>query len=120
MCFKLFTAKYVVGGADSAPPLNGIGLILVNNGNIESQQSFQSIGNYIMYHQLANILKITFKTKIQPEVKQQNLIKFSLSFFFFKKLTKYSSKVLRRNVLLDLKLKFSKYLRSTNPKPKVV
>ena len=26
MCFKRFTAKYVVGGADSVPPLNEIGL----------------------------------------------------------------------------------------------
>ena len=26
MCFKRFTAKYVVGGADSAPPLDRIGL----------------------------------------------------------------------------------------------
>ena len=28
ICFKRFTAKFVVGGADSSPPLDGIGLSL--------------------------------------------------------------------------------------------
>ena len=56
MCFKRFTTKYVVGGVDSAPPLDGIRLTYSKL--TLRQDHMTSVGHLLVVNVLCSIVNI--------------------------------------------------------------